>query len=510
MSGAGLATVLLLIFARATSIRWHQWVAPLGGVFALSWILLTGIEQFYRYTESAMDYWFRQFAWSYTSPVKTSTALGQLGRLKLSDRIVLRVNAPLSIPLPLYLHEASYTGFNLGSWHAKDADMVPIDRLPDQSYWALDGPPPSSPRELEITARQRRDLSVQAFPLGTFQVESDEIIELQTNALGSVSLEAIPGQLRYKVRYTNDEISLSSDQYSAQDLHVPTDYHAVLDQIVDQLGLREVAAAEAISLVTDYFYSNYRYSLVGKGDYPGKKPLVSFLTRDKAGHCEYFATATSLLLRRAGVPARYSVGYLVDEYSSLEKAFIARARHAHAWVSAYVDGTWQTVDTTPDNWLALEQQGVSLWQSVNDLFSWFELHFKRLQRADRSEFNRRIIWLIPILAIVLLWRMRGRITRIKSSSEMAISKAENNHTGDLGVLFEKLSEYGYHFRPGSTAKEILHDHASRLANVPPSERLIELHYRNRYSPESLDSADKAELKHLIALYVAALEKNLRQ
>ncbi|MBT8330725.1 MAG: transglutaminase-like domain-containing protein, partial [Deltaproteobacteria bacterium] len=41
------------------------------------------------------------------------------------------------------------------------------------------------------------------------------------------------------------------------------------------------------------------------------KNIENFLTRSRSGHCEYFATATVLLLRQAGIPARYARGYSV-------------------------------------------------------------------------------------------------------------------------------------------------------------------------------------------------------
>ena len=44
--------------------------------------------------------------------------------------------------------------------------------------------------------------------------------------------------------------------------------------------------------------------------------LDDFLNRSRAGHCEYFATATVLLLRAAGIPARYATGYSVQEVES--------------------------------------------------------------------------------------------------------------------------------------------------------------------------------------------------
>lgn len=152
--GSLLASGALLFFARATRAPTRAWGIALVGVLALSLVFLSAVETLYREAEDAMGYWFRQFAWSYTNPQKASTSLGQLGRLKLSDRIVIRVRAPLSTPVPIYLHEASYTTFNLGTWRAPNAKMTAIDPLPSQTTWRLAEDTPKNQRELEITTRQ--------------------------------------------------------------------------------------------------------------------------------------------------------------------------------------------------------------------------------------------------------------------------------------------------------------------------------------------------------------------
>lgn len=66
----------------------------------------------------------------------------------------------------------------------------------------------------------------------------------------------------------------------------------------------------------------------------------------RRGHCQYFTTATVLLLRRAGHQARCVAGFASNEYD--ERGVVFRGLHAHAWVEI-VDrtGRWQRVDPTP-------------------------------------------------------------------------------------------------------------------------------------------------------------------
>ena len=95
----------------------------------------------------------------------------------------------------------------------------------------------------------------------------------------------------------------------------------------------------------------------GRGRRNGSRantPLTRFLLTSRSGHCEYFATATVLLLRQLGIPARYAVGYYVHEPAG--SGYVVRERDAHAWCLAWnrQTGSWDDFDTTPASWVAIE------------------------------------------------------------------------------------------------------------------------------------------------------------
>lgn len=113
---------------------------------------------------------------------------------------------------------------------------------------------------------------------------------------------------------------------------------------------------------------------------PGKVPsdedfVEYFLTKSHEGYCTYFATAAVMMLRSAGIPARYVEGYFfrttgsteTNEYSTYteyrtdyghgieysEKAVTVSVldSSAHAWVEYYVDGVgWIDFEVTPGNY----------------------------------------------------------------------------------------------------------------------------------------------------------------
>jgi transglutaminase-like putative cysteine protease len=111
-----------------------------------------------------------------------------------------------------------------------------------------------------------------------------------------------------------------------------------------------VARAEALErFLRD---GEYTYSLrMGVID-PNIDPIEDFLFNRKEGHCEYFASALTLLLRTVGIPARIVNGFKGGDYNDLAGMLYVRQKHAHSWAEALVGRTvdqpiWKTLDATP-------------------------------------------------------------------------------------------------------------------------------------------------------------------
>ena len=74
-----------------------------------------------------------------------------------------------------------------------------------------------------------------------------------------------------------------------------------------------------------------------------------FLEESDTGYCVHFATAAAVLLRAAGIPARYVEGYMVDCRPEVKN--IVTNQEAHAWVE-YFDpafSVWWILEATPIN-----------------------------------------------------------------------------------------------------------------------------------------------------------------
>lgn len=72
---------------------------------------------------------------------------------------------------------------------------------------------------------------------------------------------------------------------------------------------------------------------------------VAFMETYREGVCQHYASAATLLFRTLGIPARYTVGYVVN--ATANDSTNVYSGNAHAWVEVYIDGIgWQYVEVT--------------------------------------------------------------------------------------------------------------------------------------------------------------------
>ena len=87
----------------------------------------------------------------------------------------------------------------------------------------------------------------------------------------------------------------------------------------------------------------------------GSNVIEDFFGRQRKGYCTHFASAGVMMLRMAGIPARYVTGYVIwpDDFKadSASDGYMADVTgyRGHAWVEVYnaSQGIWVPVDMTP-------------------------------------------------------------------------------------------------------------------------------------------------------------------
>jgi len=195
---------------------------------------------------------------------------------------------------------------------------------------------------------------------------------------------------------------------------VPTDYPGAIRDIYLQLPKLDPRIAVLAQHVTSraptaydkaaaielYLRSHFGYTLQLPPVSPAD-PLAHFLFERRAGHCEYFASAMTVMLRALGIPARYVNGFLPGEYNDVGEDFIVRASDAHSWVEVYFpDYGWIPFDPTPP----AEERTKGLLGRLALYWDWLELRWnewvinydflhqvtlaQNLQRASRDWTDR--------------------------------------------------------------------------------------------------------------------------
>lgn len=125
-------------------------------------------------------------------------------------------------------------------------------------------------------------------------------------------------------------------------LSVMQDLGLTLEQLLP------METADIVTAVSTAVRNSATYDLNTPRMPEGSDFAIWFLSESDTGYCVHFASATAVLLRSLGIPARYVTGYLVDTQAG--KWVDVSAQNAHAWTEYYIAGVgWLPVESTPGN-----------------------------------------------------------------------------------------------------------------------------------------------------------------
>lgn len=496
---AAVLAVWALWAARPRRVPLAMWFAPVLLAAVAGYGVQQGLREGQAWLEEAVVEWLAG-SHSRTDPYRSITDLGHIGELKWDDAIVLRVRTDGKIDGPLLLHRASYNRYFGTTWSARAAPLEP--RPPDgPSRWVL-GQGASPSLRVEVFDHSPRGNPVLALPRGTVEVRGLEAPSLKVNGLGTVQAESAAGFFSYSALV--DPAAATDEGPREEDLFVPRSEETLFARLAWNLGLPDLSTGEAVAAVEAHFARGFGYSTYRAPGTRQGSALADFLLRTRAGHCEYFATATALLLRAAGVPARYATGFSAQEYSELEDAYIVRARHAHSWVKAYVNGAWRDVDTTPGTWASLEQQAASSWWSpVADLFSWARFRLSQSTAGTRDEGAATALWTgVALLLLAWLgWRLyrQRRLMVIGGRGERreTAGAAAAGNDSEFFQVERALARIGLPRGAGESVMEWLARIGPGLPSGMRESELFELaslHYRHRFDPAGLAPPERERLR----------------
>ncbi len=236
---------------------------------------------------------------------------------------------------------------------------------------------------------------------------------------------------------------------------IPAELESLPWNRIERAEWRNLAPETAAVAVIDAVRDGRSYALdnLPPPDATPGGAIATFLFSDKAGdrrgHCQFFASAAALLLRRAGHATRCVVGFASDEFDGTSVTF--RATHAHAWIEvAGPDGRWIRFDPTPGRTnqpppLIPTGSGATPAQAQ-------EAARQAARETARAETRRRMPFLIVIVLVGLLalalgwWKWRQRPRRDPRRAELDRRQAD---------LFALARELGIRSGPATTLSMIV-------------------------------------------------------
>ncbi|MBN2241000.1 MAG: hypothetical protein JW712_14615, partial [Dehalococcoidales bacterium] len=104
------------------------------------------------------------------------------------------------------------------------------------------------------------------------------------------------------------------------------------------------------ALAINRFLADFRYNRNTKSPSEDTDAVEYFLFNKQSGACGDFASAMTIMLRVAGIPARFSTGYSPGELDSESGNFYILQSNRHAWSEVYFPGYgWVEYEATPGN-----------------------------------------------------------------------------------------------------------------------------------------------------------------
>ena len=416
---------------------------------------------------------------------------------RFRDTVLLRLKA---LRPPEYLRYGVYEIYDRGQWLRHETDSVRTELAAERrtglvSYTTFTVRESSSPPEkAELFFAGLRTSGLIPAP-GSLTALDAVADSGEISGAGLVSLRqwrADGGCTFYFLPAENSWHEPSSPEKIPYMLNVPEHLRPVLLRILREAGADGSADGTAAALRN--YFSRFAYTLRNVNSGKDGDPLEYFLTRSHAGHCEFFASAAVLLLRAAGIPARYVTGFVCGEKNPVSGYYLIRSSHAHAWCEAFLNGRWTAVDLTPDQVLedmrtASEKPFSAFGDSVKLLFQQLFAdvrrgHFAQAVMNILSGGGRLLLrgfLTLPgmavclIAGILLVIRIRRKF-RLRNSSRGGLS-------GNRKRLAEYFARFERRYAAVSGRKRPAHQSLMEFYGATAASDLCRDYERLRYAPE---------------------------
>jgi transglutaminase-like putative cysteine protease len=165
--------------------------------------------------------------------------------------------------------------------------------------------------------------------------------------------EAADGEADAAAESARRSESLRDRETFRAELQLPPGLPDRVYALADALTAGLTGDAERAQAIESFLQENYTYRMdVPKLPKTAADFADTFLFETKEGYCDYFSTSMAVLLRAAGIPARWVKGFTSGQVTGTGAGGMLDVtvlnRNAHSWVEAYIPGSgWTVFDPTP-------------------------------------------------------------------------------------------------------------------------------------------------------------------
>jgi transglutaminase-like putative cysteine protease len=443
--------------------------------------------------ESKTVSWFAGFFPRPFEDQETYTSFGEVAKLKNSGRLLMRLELAAGSAPPRLLRQVSFDQYRRGAWLSTRRTYAPVTEV-SPGRWDLSVAPgaTNSVTVFMVVPEGRVLLPV---PAGAARARDLTAARLERNRFGNVRVWDCSDPLKCAIDF--DGRHSYEPPPSAKDLQVPLADAAAVGEVVRELGLESLPAGTTLQKLAGFFADHFRYDLAvaaaGQGA-TNASFVAPFLRETRAGHCEYFATSAALILRRAGIPTRYALGFAAVEPAA-DRSYRIRERHSHAWVLVYVDGRWTDFDPTPGTWASIEARQATVLGRMADL--WANVKFTVSTTRLLPELSPGLAaWLAgPAIAFLTwrFWKRRKTVRRNHAVASLSRAYAWPGLDSELFEIERWLAHRGLNRKPHETTVAWLSRIASRCPASDELPELVTLHYRYRFDPAGLTTEERQHL-----------------
>lgn len=449
------------------------------------------------------------------------TAIGDVGDMKGSGGIVMRLES--RVPPPSLLPESVFCRFDGERWdNPMWMSYEDVPALQDGETWVLSDAPEAD-RSLLIARYFGTRMMGVAQPRTTSVFDQMPVGKFMTNQVGNVRAGRGVPFIVYRTVYGGTNLTEHKPMPILEgvgigpDLAVPEFEDDALALVATEIGAHwRLSTDEIVNRVGRYFSENFTYSLANEPDRRrigerGRTLIGRFLLDARRGHCEYFATATALLLRYMGVPCRYVLGWVVHEKGDGEHEYIVRTRHAHAWVRYWSEDEqqWRVLDTTPASGIETDQASSSWMEPLKDWWAG-RLHAFRMWRyyGGDSQWQLYVLGVLLVLLIVSGWRIFTRRRRHLADPSVAagFEFVRLGADSDFYEIDRRITASGLSREKGETLIEWLRRLEERTDLQPALLReMLLIHYRYRFDPMGIQIEDRKRLQDVAREWLARVK-----